>query len=192
MIFEKKYFYQQKIYAIKIIFLTVRVGGIFSSGSLPSEALSSHVLASSGCWGSCQFLLVPKHQFVPCTLSLLPQRSFWQHLHCDLASEQFWRPGPGAFPSEALSEVTCCRSLSHPTAKCCTCDCFAVSDKDFSNIFMIIKEPLFVVQEGCLPSPWAPASAKVPSRDSCLLILSQEIRNVCSAQLPEAEEGKRW
>lgn len=86
VIFEKKYFYQQKIYAIKIIFLTLRVGGIFSSGSLPSEALSSHVLASSGCWGSCQFLLVPKHQFVPCTLSLLPQRSFWQHLHCDLAS----------------------------------------------------------------------------------------------------------
>lgn len=82
----KKYFYQQKIYTIKIIFLTLRVGGIFSSGSLPSEALSSHVLASSGCWGSCQFLLVPKHQFVPCTLSLLPQQSFWQHLHCDLAS----------------------------------------------------------------------------------------------------------
>lgn len=116
---RKKYLFQQKIYTIKIIFLTLGVGGIFLPGSLPSEALSSpvqHILASSGCWGSCQ-LLAPSTSSFPTqsTYPSFPRGVSGSICSVTWASAAVLESWAGAFPSEALSEVTCWGSLSHPT-----------------------------------------------------------------------------
>lgn len=46
------------------------------------------------------------------------------------------------------------------------------------------------VQKGCVPSPVQASATAQSSRDSCFLILSQEISSAFSAQLPKAEEEK--
>lgn len=107
-----KYFFQQKrTYPIKIIFLTLGVGGggillpAISGSFQPCPTHSGFVQAAGG---PAYFCWPPGTIFFPRTINLFlfPQRCFWQHLRCDLGRR--------------ISMRCCLRghllwSLSHPT-----------------------------------------------------------------------------
>lgn len=170
----KKNLFQQKIYAIQIIFLTLGVGGIFplapchqrlfaamSSTSWPPQAAEG---PASSCWPSSTSLF-PAHSTSPS----FPRGVSGSICPVTSASAAVLETWAGAFPSEALSEVTCCGSLSHRTTKCCTCGYFAVSyrERHFWKIFMIIKEPS-LCRRIVSPLPLHQLQPKHrPSRDSC-------------------------